>query len=67
MALDHDFAQRLEAIRQLSPEIPAIVVTGHSDLDNSAVNALGAELLYKPYSTDDLARQVRTLLDSSSD
>jgi CheY-like chemotaxis protein len=59
-----ELAARLRVER---PELPVLLVSGHSEQAPALLQsgALGPRVafLQKPYSTDDLARRLRQLLD----
>ena len=61
-----DGIELLQAIRKLDSDLPVILITGYSTVDN-AIEALrlgASDFIKKPYDPEELVHQVRLLLDN---
>src|SRR6185503_18625775 len=65
--------EAFEKMRQIGGTIPLIFMTGYSSdfvkdrfvKQNISIEALGADVIQKPYNIDKLGRKVREVLDAS--
>ena len=56
----------LDAVKSIDPDIPVIIITGYSSVDN-AIQALrlgAADFIKKPYDIEELLRQIELILDN---
>ncbi len=56
----------LDAVKSINPDIPVIIITGYSSVDN-AIQALrlgAADFIKKPYDIEELLRQIELILDN---
>lgn len=60
----HSGTDVVRAIRQLSPGIPAIIVSGHHASADEDDWPAGVALLRKPFAPQQLVEQIRGLLES---
>jgi CheY-like chemotaxis protein len=57
----------VQRLRQLSPHLRILLMTGYTDLNVNPAWRPAPPLLRKPYAPEQLARAVRQLLDSVDD
>lgn len=58
----------LDAVKSINPDIPVIIITGYSSVDN-AIQALrlgAADFIKKPYDIEELLRQIELILDNQA-